>query len=318
MQDQSSSSIITKPKVAVLLSLYNGEKYLEEQLASLLSQTYQNFIVVVRDDGSTDNSLKIVESAAESVPDKFHLVPKDSVNRGARDSFAFLIHYVLDNKSLLGLDYAYMMFCDQDDIWFNSKIEVQARAMFKAEEGKFSVPVLVHSDLEVVSEQAKTIAPSLIRYQGLEIERNQFPNLVISNLVTGCTAMINESLAKKSLPIHGDAIMHDWWLALIASAFGSLIYLDEPLIFYRQHGNNTIGAKEFVKPPVISRSYWQKIVARKANEHLIEVGIQASAFRRCYSQDLSYRSRFALLLCCAMKIRIGFVQRVFYRLARRF
>ena len=125
-----------------------------------------------------------------------------------------------------------------------------------------TLPIIVHSDLEVVSEQNTVIAKSLISYQGLEIERNSFPNLVISNLVTGCTALINEPLAEKALPIPEKAIMHDWWLALVASAFGKLVYLDIPLVHYRQHGNNTIGAKEFTKVSVVSMSLWRRILER--------------------------------------------------------
>jgi hypothetical protein len=158
----------------------------------------------------------------------------------------------------------------------------------------------------------------LISYQGLEIERNSFPNLVISNLVTGCTALINEPLAEKALPIPEKAIMHDWWLALVATAFGKLVYLDIPLVHYRQHGNNTIGAKEFTKVSVVSMSLWSRMLAPKPSEHLIEVSIQAAEFNRRYGSQLSGRERLSLRLCIGMGIKIGIVQRLMYRLARRF
>jgi hypothetical protein len=158
----------------------------------------------------------------------------------------------------------------------------------------------------------------LINYQGLEIERNNFSNLVISNLVTGCTALINESLAEKALPIPESAIMHDWWLALVAAAFGKLVYLDIPLVRYRQHGSNTIGAKEFTKVSVVSMSLCRRILERKPNEHLIEVSIQAAEFHRRYGSQLSGLKRLSLRLCIGMGIKIGIVQRLMYRLARRF
>lgn len=308
------------PKIAILLATYNGEKYLAEQLDSLLSQTYQNTIIVVRDDGSSDNSIAVVKSYAEKYPKQFHVLPSDTANQGASGSFALLMRYVLDNKSLLGLSQAYMMFCDQDDVWFENKVQTQVDAMQSAEASSTvsEKPLLIHCDLEVVSSRNKLIAPSLIAFQGLEIHRNRFPNLVISNLVTGCTALINEALARKSLPIADNAIMHDWWVALVAAAFGQVIFLDQALIHYRQHENNTIGAKEFVTPAPTSRSFWERVFARKPNEHLVEVGIQAAEFRRRFGKELSSRDNLGLFVSARMQIKIGSIQRIFYRLARRF
>ena len=273
----------------------------------------------MRDDGSRDRTVSILESYAGDHPERIHLISRDGVNMGASASFAFLADYVLKSKELLGLKSIYMMFCDQDDTWFPEKIEKLLATMLATEADNGStLPIIVHSDLEVVSEQNMVIAKSLISYQGLEIERNSFPNLVISNLVTGCTALINEPLAEKALPIPEKAIMHDWWLALVATAFGKLVYLDTPLVHYRQHGNNTIGAKEFTKVSVVSMSLWSRILARKPNEHLIEVSIQAAEFNRRYGSQLSGRERLSLRLCIGMGIKIGIVQRLMYRLARRF
>ena len=309
----------TQTKIAVLLSTYNGEKFLGEQLDSLLAQSHKNFILVVRDDGSRDRTVSILESYAGVHSERIHLLSRDGVNMGASAGFAFLVDYVLKNKELLGLKLTYMMFCDQDDTWFPEKIEKLLAAMLATEaDNDSTLPIIVHSDLEVVSEQNTVIAKSLISYQGLEIERNSFPNLAISNLVTGCTALINEPLAEKALPIPEKAIMHDWWLALVATAFGKLVYLDIPLVHYRQHGNNTIGAKEFTKVSVASMPFWSRMLARKPSEHLIEVSIQAAEFNRRYGSQLSGRERLSLRLCIGMGIKIGIVQRLMYRLARRF
>jgi len=309
----------TYTKIAVLLSTYNGEKFLGEQLNSLLAQSHKNFILVVRDDDSRDRTVSILESYAGDHPERIHLLSRDGVNMGASAGFAFLVDYVLKNKELLGLKSTYMMFCDQDDTWFPEKIEKLLAAMLATEaDNDSTLPIVVHSDLLVVSEQNTAIAKSLISYQGLEIERNSFPNLVISNLVTGCTALINEPLAEKALPIPEKAIMHDWWLALVAAAFGKLVYLDIPLVHYRQHGNNAIGAKEFTKVSVASMPLWSRILARKPSEHLIEVSIQAAEFNRRYGSQLSGRERLSLRLCIGMGIKIGIVQRLMYRLARRF
>lgn len=306
------------PKIAILLATYNGSRFLSEQLDSILSQTYTNFILVVRDDCSTDNTRSMLEDYRQTHADKMHLLEPDVRNQGASASFSCLLEYVLQHKQVLELDRAYMMFCDQDDVWYSDKIERQVQSMLAAEAAAVNLPVLVHSDLEVVSEALVQIAPSFIRYQGLEIQRNQFCQIVISNLVTGCTAFINEALARQACPVPQQAIMHDWWLALVATAFGKLVLLDAPLVHYRQHGRNTIGAKEHAKLPVISLSLWQRVFARKPNEHLYEVARQAREFSMRYGRQLSWRQRSGLRVSAAMRVRSGFLQRLCYRVARCF
>lgn len=310
--------MIAQPKIAVLLSTFNGGRFLGDQLDSILSQNYSNFVIVVRDDGSSDDTLDILSSYMAQQPDKFHLETADKANRGARGSFSYLIEYVLANREQLGLEPAYMMFCDQDDIWYDSKMQTQVSAMLAAESGDNSVPVLIHSDLQVVSENHEIIAESLIRFQGLEIERNRFINLVISNLVTGCTVLINQSLAEKSVPVPDRAIMHDWWLAMVATAFGKLVLLDSPLVHYRQHEANTIGAKQYVKPGRTSRSFWQRLIGLQPNEHLFEVALQADEFRQRFGRQLGSSERLGLRIAAAMRIRIGIVQRLLFRAARGF
>ena len=311
----------TEPKIAILLSTYNGSKYLMEQLDSILDQSYLNYVIVARDDGSCDDSLKILDEYSKKFIDKFHLLDQDNLNRGASGSFSYLIEYVLENQELLGLASAYMMFCDQDDIWCADKIVTQVAAMLKVEKHQTDtkpMPVLIHSNLRVVSEEKSLIAESFVHYQGLEIERNRFTNLVISNVVTGCTAFINEALARKAVPVSKEAIMHDWWLALVAAAFGKIIFLAKPLVRYRQHDSNTIGAKEFVKPVPNSRSFWGKVFGRKPNEHLYEVARQAKEFQRRFGSELGFKENLGLKISGCMSARVGIIQRVFYRIARRF
>lgn len=310
------------PALAVLLPTYNGEKYLTEQLDSLLEQSYSNFRIVVRDDGSSDNSAELLKQYASENPNRFCLIQSaegSTTNLGASASFSFLIKYALENKALLGLDKAYMMFCDQDDLWFPDKIERQMQLILQTEQelGE-SMPVLVHSDLRVVSEEKELIAESLARYQGLETERNRFCNIVISNLVTGCTALINESLAYKALPVSADAIMHDWWLAMVASAFGKLLYMDEPLVHYRQHGQNTIGAKEHHRATPRRLDHLQRVFSLTPNIHLQEVAHQAKAFSERFGEELSAHDRAGLKQAAKMSNSIGFLQRIAYRRARQY
>ena len=260
-----------QPAVAVLLSTYNGEKYLSEQLDSLLQQSWRNFSIVVRDDGSEDGTLAILQHYLSRHANKLHQVPAAAEsttagcnNLGASAAFGMLMQYVLANKSRLGLSSAYMMLCDQDDVWIADKIERQMQLMLHKEAATgtrngANKPLLIHSDLRVVDADRQLIADSLVRFQGLEMQRKRFCDLIISNLVTGCTALLNEALATRALPIASQAIMHDWWLAMVAAAFGELVFIDEPLVDYRQHGHNTSGARQHQRASLRRLDGWQRL-----------------------------------------------------------
>lgn len=305
------------PRIAILLTTFNGASYLAAQLDSLLAQTWSNFVVVVRDDGSIDDTPALIESYQARNPDRFHLVADTAGNKGASASFSCLMEHALEHKTELGLDRAYLMFCDQDDIWLPEKIEREMTAMLAAEGGDRTLPVLVHSDLQVVSATGEMIAPSFVRFQGLELERNSLEGLVFSNLVTGCTALCNEALALKSGPVAKHAIMHDWWLALVATAFGRLVYLDTPLVHYRQHGDNTIGAQEHRPPKRRTVSFWTRLFTMPPNDLLGDVAVQAEDFYARFARQLTRRQRLALRLAIAMRVRWGLYQRLLQHLARR-
>jgi glycosyltransferase involved in cell wall biosynthesis len=305
------------PRVAVLLSTYNGEKYLAEQLDSLLKQSYKNLILVVRDDGSRDRTLDVIHSYLARFPDTFHRVEGDGQNLGACCSFSFLVQYVLEHKKELGLEKAYMMFCDQDDVWAENKVELEMRSMQKIEAGNMETPVLIYSDLKVVTDSRKLISESFICYQGLNIERNGFKYILLSNLVTGCTALINEPLAKQSIPIPSSAIMHDWWMALVASAFGRMVLINQPLVEYRQHTANTIGAIEYKRTPRSFKESMLRIVRTKPDPLLAELAHQAKAFLIRHRFQLGLANKIRLRVLSAMHIRSNFLQKVLIRLFYR-
>lgn len=220
--------------ISILLSTYNGGKYLKEQLNSLFSQTYKDFEIIVRDDISSDKTLEILKSYDVKLIES-------TLNLGAKKSFFTLLKYALENS-----DSKYFMFCDQDDVWNEDKIEKTLYKMKELETLYSSeIPFLIHTDLEVVDESLKTISSSMSEYEYIIPKYNSLNRLLIQNTITGCTMMINRELAKKSLDIPEEAIMHDWWIGLIASYFGRIGYLNTSTIKYRQHGKNTIGAKGF-------------------------------------------------------------------------
>lgn len=220
-------------KIAILLSTYNGGKYLKEQLDSLFSQTYKNFEIIVRDDGSSDKTLEALKCY------DVKLLSSDG-NIGIKKSFETLLLYAYENS-----DADYFMFCDQDDVWDTKKVEKTLAKMEEMEKQFEDTPLLVHTDLEVVDEKLNIINSSFMDFQKIDAMKNEFHNLLIQNTITGCTVMINRKLAQMCLPIPDGAIMHDWWIGLVASKFGKIGYLDESMIKYRQHKSNTIGAKGF-------------------------------------------------------------------------
>ena len=220
-------------RISVLLSTFNGEKYLNQQLDSIISQTFEIFNIIARDDCSQDKTLEILNSYNITIIDS-------TENLGAKGSFGALLEYAVQNN--LG---EYFMFCDQDDIWERDKIEKTFAKMRDAEKSFPDIPILVNTDLKVVDEQLKVLDNSMYHYQRINPKLNSLNRLIMQNTITGCTMMINKTLAQISLQIPDKAAMHDWWIALVASKFGKIECIQDSTILYRQHTGNNVGAKRF-------------------------------------------------------------------------
>lgn len=224
-------------KVAILLATYNGETYIREQIDSLLRQSYTEWALFIHDDGSTDRTPEIIRDYERTYPDCIHVLPGKPCG-GAKENFFYIMRQVTA---------PYVMFCDQDDVWLPEKIEETLSQMktLEAQSGT-GIPALVFSDLSVVDGNLNLIADRMSVYQKLDPDRVRPENLMIQNVITGCTVMANRALVELALKVENtnDVIMHDWWFALVASVFGRISYVDKPLILYRQHGTNSIGAKK--------------------------------------------------------------------------
>lgn len=263
-------------KVNVLLSTYNGGKYLEEFIKSLINQTYKNFVLYVRDDGSTDNSLEILETYIKIWPNKIVLIKDFDKNLGPCLSFLRLLSLVEGD---------YFMFADQDDIWLPEKIEITLKKMKKMEDslGK-KTPILVHTDLVVVDENLKQISASFWKYQGLNPKVKTFNRLIIQNNITGCTMMINKALKKIIYTQPKNAIIHDWWIAIIASAFGIIDFIPKSTVLYRQHNAQCIGAKNYSLISLTKRFFLDK---NKLYHTFSLIFKQAEEFYELYKNSLS-------------------------------
>ncbi len=218
-------------KVDILLATYNGEKYLREQIDSILNQTHKEFRLLISDDGSTDSTREILEEY-KNKDSRIEVFFQEN-NLGVVKNFEFLLEKV---------EAKYYMFSDQDDIWKESKIE---KSLKKIEEG-FD---LVYSDLEVVDEELNVIYKSYWKLKGIynKIKKyNNFESLYLNNFVTGCTMISKKELINKFLPLPNTSkyVLHDYWISLILSQEGKISYIEEPLIKYRQHKNNKVGSKK--------------------------------------------------------------------------
>lgn len=273
--------------VDILMAVYNGEKYLEKQLQSIEKQTYKNWRLIIRDDGSTDGSMKIAERFCHRFePGKVLLFKNDVPSGSAKKNFMRLLQ---DSEA------EYTMFADQDDYWLENKVKLSLAVMRRAErENGKKIPILVHSDLYVTDAELNVISQSFFDYQKLPrtVKLNQ---LIVQNSVTGCTVMMNRVL-RDYLKAAGDAdkiVMHDYFAALIAGVFGKIIFIRRPLIKYRQHGDNSVGASRATSFKYLK----QRLVAGKKQfrQRMEDTMIQVDYFNQLYKEKLSQSSYRSLL-----------------------
>ena len=223
-------------KVDILLATYNGARFVQRQIESVLENVQPGWRILIRDDGSADGTVSIVERIAASRPECITVIADGGQRLGASGNFARLLKHA---------DADYVMFCDQDDVWLPSRIEKPLERMRNLEDslGR-DTPILVHTDLAVVDEDLRPLGPSFWRYGRIDPRGGDYlGRLLVRNVVTGCAATINRALVRLASPIPPTAMMHDWWLALVAAGCGRLEYLPEATILYRQHSGNAIGAR---------------------------------------------------------------------------
>jgi len=221
--------------IAILLSTYNGEKYLEEQLDSILNQTCSDWRLYIRDDGSTDRTLEIIENYVSKYD---QIIAYEGVNRGLGAALSFM-------ELLSNISAEYYMFCDQDDVWLPQKIDIMLNEMRQLEKMNKNVPILLHSDLAVVNSNLDIINGSFWNYINIDPRVVNKEFLYITNSVTGCATFFNKMAREISIDNYKSEliIMHDYWVPIcVKSANGIIFPIDKPLIFYRQHEKNVLGA----------------------------------------------------------------------------
>lgn len=222
--------------IEILMGTFNGSAFLEQQIKSILNQTYTEWTLTIRDDGSTDGTIDIIYKYARMYPEKIRFVEDMTPSGSAKNNFLRLIKQSHSE---------YVMFCDQDDVWMEGKI-ADTYARMKAIEATSGIekPVLIYSDLCVVDENLSVISDSYMDYMKL-YKDTLINHGIIQNNVTGCTVMINNRLLEmlKKVDENSNILMHDHIAAILAMAYGEVSYIDSPLIKYRQHSLNEVGAE---------------------------------------------------------------------------
>ena len=265
-------------KVEILLASYNGEAYIKEQIDSILSQTDEHWHLTVSDDGSTDKTSEILDSYVLNDPNRIARVFSGRRFGNARDHFFWLMEQCPAD---------YMFTCDQDDRWNPEKVQKTLEKLIEAENeyGK-GMPILVFTDQTPTDAQLNPLAPSLMRYQNQFFEHFDYRSILMQNVVTGGAMGINRALADLAMKCVDPAqtIMHDWWVAAVAARFGKIIYIDEPLSDYRQHGTNSVGAKDVRSIAHIANMLAHLDGIRKT---MHEKKAQARMFAQTYEETLN-------------------------------
>ena len=270
--------------LAIIMATYNGEKYLKEQIDSILRQTYDNFTLYIRDDNSTDNTRNIINEYILKFPNKIVEVKDDKISKGACSNFLYALEYVynLNNHNIF-------MFSDQDDVWLKEKAEITLQEYNKSENK--DKPILLFTDAYVADKNLNITNKSFIKHSNLRSDYIKFNNYLIQNNALGCTVCINKNLVDLIKFDIENIVMHDWYFTLIASALGQVIFINKPTIYYRQHDNNIYGAK---KSGIIGK-------LKKLKKDYKDLFMQTESFKNTYYNGLNDDNKNIIDVFCKIK-----------------
>ena len=217
-----------QPSISITMTTYNGEKFLQQQIDSILEQSYQDFELIICDDMSTDNTLNIIDTYM-----KKHLnieLHKNIHRLGSVKNF---------EKAITLCKGKYIALSDQDDIWEKNKLEILIHEMKQLEQTDENTPIMIHSDLSMINEDNKTIERSYFKFRNYTLAKTKKLSYILGPCgVMGNTILMNKSLKKHILPFPNNLIVHDYWIALINEVYGKRITIEQPLVNYRIHETN--------------------------------------------------------------------------------
>ncbi|MEO0378623.1 MAG: glycosyltransferase family 2 protein [Pseudomonadota bacterium] len=255
-------------RIEVLLATYNSADYLQDMLDSLAAQSFDDFHLVVSDDCSSDATVQIVASMSDRFRNPVEIIERQTPSGSASANFAALLAQSRGD---------YVFLCDHDDLWRPGKIQAALDQIRGAEDHSgVDTPILYHSDLEVIDAQGNTIHPSYWAFKKISADAGRnLPQALVHATVTGCAAAMNRAMVAQLGGIPNDAIMHDWWINLVAAATGQVICDPVAHIGYRIHGNNVSAPREI--SPLAALGQFDKLKRARMN------------FRRRYAQGRALR-----------------------------
>ncbi len=269
-------------RIDVVMATYNGEKYVSEQVNSVLQNQNCEVFLHIFDDCSSDNTVTLLKELKQKYP-RHLTVYQNEHNLGLTKNFLFGIRKVMEQNH----EAQYFMCCDQDDVWNQDKIAKTLKRM-KQMEHRFGSdrPLLVFTDAIVTDEHLNEIDSSFYKSQHLQVHKTDLAHLLMENKCIGCTVMINRSFEPYLLELPEHARFHDWWLALIASTFGNISFLPRQTMQYRQHAKNVVGGTHF-------KDYLLNRVKAIGNQQksLLDNKKQAEEFHHIFEDVLSIHKK---------------------------
>ena len=267
-------------KIDIVMSVLNGEQFLQQQLDSIKNQTFTDWKLIARNNGSTDNTKHILQSFSETNPGKVKIIEADLTEESIPISFG---------DALLHSTAPYVMFSDGDDVWMDDKIEVTLNAMLKMQtKQKKGTPLLIHTDLVLVDSNLNVLSDSMWRSQGLNPERKRLNQVIMHSNACGNTFIFNSELRDLILPIPAGCIMHDYWTTNIAAAFGQIGTLKRSTIQYRQHRGNACGGEILHISNIIKKFYQIPTIKKRIQEKYLFAQLLLERFRSRLSPEYVY------------------------------
>lgn len=275
--------VVTKD-VEVVLATYNpNNHYLAMQIRSIYKQSTRPWRLTIADDCSIDSPSDLFHSLLEEYGDWIRVHEVSTCNNDTIRTFERLLENIQS---------PYVALCDQDDIWMHNKIEflLERVCLFK------DTPVLVATDALLIDDKGRTIGKTLFQANNIDIKKFKQSDLIVRNVAAGCTMLLSKELVEKALPFPPETIMHDWWLALTASHFGTLSISGDILTKYRQHSSNQVGASP--NPTAQILKAFLSLFSKKNPKILLQRALaQSAAFQKRYHlihEDLSYLAKVGL------------------------
>lgn len=245
------------PKLCILLASYNGEKYISEQLDSIINQTYKNWELIIRDDGSKDETVTILNKY-EKKDERIKILRDDKGNLGFLKNFEELLFNAKEE---------FILFSDQDDFWLKNKLEKFVEKIRDLDEKVLSKPLLIHCNSLVCDDKLEIIKEEFI---DSKIAKKTNSNIYFFEyIVQGSTSMVNKKMIKESLPFLKNVTLHDRYFHLLSQFLGTRVFIDESLVKYRQHERNEIGANRSIIKNIMSKKYFY-VEDRKLIEEIKE------------------------------------------------